>query len=123
VRRTIVAALVVATVGVAVGWTVNGWRLGSTIERLEGQNTAFEGANKRCTTAVVDVQAAVKGLYEQGEQRAKLAEAAVKAAAGEAKAHLGRAQAALERPPAAKGDECGTAAREARAYVDKRRAQ
>lgn len=123
VKFAVAAAVVAVAVfaGGTGGWMVNGWRLGARIADLEGKVSAFEGANKRCSEAVSDIKGAVKALAEQGDKRAKAAEDAVKRAEQGAQRFLKSARAALERPMPKAGEECATAAREAREYVERRK--
>jgi len=110
------------------GWWVNGWRMGAQVAELRGTvNTqrqsiaTLDGANKRCVAGVADVRTAVKGMVDAQEQRSAATQAAIERASRAAVGHLEAAKAALARPPAAKGEECGTVAREAVEYSKRRR--
>lgn len=131
IKLAILAAslLVALAVGFGGGWTINGWRLGAEVARLEGavetQKQSIEtlqGANTRCVASVGEVRAAVKGMVDEERVRSKAAAEAMARAAKDAEQHLKAAKDALSRPPAPPGQECDTAAREAAAYAKKRRA-
>jgi hypothetical protein len=124
VKLEIVAALLAFAVlaGAAAGWLVNGWRLGSQIERLQGKVALEQGANGRCERAVTEVQTTMNALREDEKARGVEVQKAVAKAAADSKTHLEAAREALNRAAPQPGSECDTAARESRAYVEKRRA-
>lgn len=124
-----IAVVLAMSAGVVGGWTMNGWRLGARVERLQGaidtqkQSIAMlKGANDRCTAGVAEVKGAVKGFVDEADKRGRDAAAAMKAAAVAAQGHLQDARDALNRPPAPAGQECETAAAEATRYAQKRKA-
>lgn len=123
-----IAVVLAMTGGVVGGWTMNGWRLGARVERLQGtidtqkQGLAtLEGANKRCVAGVDEVKTAVKGFTDAADKRARDAAAAMKAAEQQAKDHLQAAKDAMSRPPITPGQECQGVAAEATKYAQKRK--
>lgn len=121
-------AAVLLAVAAAAGWTVNGWRLGAEVSRLNGivetQKQGIEtmaGANKRCTAGLDDVRGAVKGYVDAGVKASREAAAAAQRAAASAQGHLDAAQEALNRAMPPPGQECDKAAAEAAAYAKKRK--
>ncbi len=123
-----IAIAVAMAIGVAGGWTMNGWRLGARVEKQQGvietqkQGLAtFEGANKRCTAGVDEVKTAVKGYLDASDKRAQDAAKAMQLAATAAKGHLDAANDALNRPPLPAGKECEGVAAEAAKYARKRK--
>ena len=127
VQLAIVAVVLAAAA--AVGWTIQGWRLGGEIERLTGvvetQKQSIEtaeGANKRCTAGLDDVKASVTAYVQAGTLAAERAAAAAQKAAASVQGHLDDAKAALNRAMPPPGKECETAAAEAAAYARKRKA-
>jgi len=116
-----VIAAVAGTSGFVGGWTLNGWRLGETIARLEGENTAYAGANARCGVNVAEVKAAVSEIVKQGEQRAVEAAKAIKKAETAAVVHLNRAAGIINRPPVPPEKQCDTVRDEQIEYIKGRR--
>jgi hypothetical protein len=123
IKFEVAAVLVVIALalGGAGGWVVNGWRLSGQIERLSGKVAIEQGANGRCESAVTQVQTTVNALREDEKARGVEVQKAVAKAAAESKTHLEAAREALSRAAPQPGAECDAAAREARAYVEKRR--
>lgn len=126
----LIVLAVVAVAGFGTGWTVQGWRLGADVARLDGvvetQKQSLEtlmGANERCTAAVTDVKGSVKAIVDEGVARTKAAADAMKRAEESAGKHLEAASSALARPPAPAGKECETTAGEAAKYAKSRRAK
>lgn len=124
-----IAIVIALAMGVAGGWTMNGWRLGARVEKQQGiietqkQGLAtFEGANKRCTAGVAEVKEAVSGFIAAGDKRAAAAAKAIADATLAAKVHLDAATEALNRPPVERGKECEGVAAEASKYAQKRKA-
>jgi hypothetical protein len=122
-----IAVVIALAAGAGSGWTVNGWRLGGTIEGLEGavatqkQSLAtLEGANTRCTAGLAGVRDAVKAFADDGAKRSAAAAAAMAKVEQAAAAQLAAAKAALQRAMPPPGGECDAAAREASAYARKR---
>lgn len=122
----VTAALVV---GFGAGWTVNGWRLSGSINKLQGitetQKQGMDelaGANRNCIAGVGGIKDAVREIADDSKARSDAAAKAMAAAAKDAQVHLAAAKDALNRPPAAKGKECEAIAAEASAYAKKRKA-
>jgi len=131
--KLIAGAVVVVVVGVAgfaAGWSVNGWRLGAENATLEGTVatqkqaiTTLQGVNKSCQLGVAGVEAALKGLRDEETARGKAVEAALARVAGAAARIEQGAKDALKRPPAPRGKECETVAKEAADYARKRKGE
>lgn len=108
-------------IGFGSGWKVNGWRLGAEIQRLAGENTVLRGVNERCGVDVDAVRAAVKGIADAADERARKAAAAMKGVETAAKGHLALAAEIAHRPPAPPEKQCETVTEEQREYVRLRR--
>ena len=121
IGNMLIAAAVIAAVagasGFGTGWALNGWRLGADVARLEGQNTAYAGANARCGVNVAEVKAAVSEIVKQGEQRAAEAAKAIKKAETAAVVHLNRAAGIINRPPVPPEQQCDVVRAEQIEYV------
>jgi hypothetical protein len=123
------AALFAGVAGLAAGWTLNGWRLGAKVERLEGTVAtqrqalaALDGANQRCVAGIAEVKGAVQQLVDDARRRAAAAAAAMARAEKQAAGHLAAARHALGRPMPEPGLECEQTAAEAAAYARRRKA-
>jgi len=118
-----VVAAVAASTGFATAWTVNGWRLGTKIERLAGEASALRAANARCSVNVAEVRDAVAGIVKAGEERAEQARKGIEKAQAAAVVHINRAAGIIKRPPVAPEKQCDTVREEQAAYVRERRAE
>jgi hypothetical protein len=118
-----VIAVVAGAAGFTSGWTVNGWRLGARIERLQGENTVYAGANARCGVNVAEVKAAVAGIVKAGEERAEQARKGIQKAEAAALGHINRAAGIIQRPPVPPEKQCDTVRDEQRAYVQERHSE
>ncbi len=124
-----IAAAIFAA-GAGAGWTLNGWRLGAEVAKLEGQrdalvaeNALVRNANQRCAVDVAAVQTAVTGIVEASKGLTKAANDAMSKAGAAAARLTASADEILARPPPAPGKECETIAAEQADYVRKRRAK
>jgi hypothetical protein len=126
VNLAIAAAVIAGVAGAAgfsTGWTLNGWRLGARIERLQGENTVYAGANARCGVNVAEVKAAVAGIVKAADERAEQARKGIQKAEAAAVVHINRAAGIIQRPPVPPEKQCDTVRDEQRAYVIERRAE
>jgi hypothetical protein len=124
VNMAIAAAVIAAVAGVAgftSGWTVNGWRLGARIERLQGENTVYAGANARCGVNVAEVKAAVAGIVKAADERAEQAKKGIQKAEAAALGHINRAAGIIQRPPVPPEKQCDVVQLEQVEYVNLRR--
>jgi len=116
-----IAAAIIAAVagasGFATGWKLNSWRLGAEVAELRGENTAYAGANERCSVNVAEVKAAVGEIVKQGEARAVQAAKAIKKAEAAAVVHINRAAGIINRPPVPPEKQCDTVRDEQVEYV------
>ena len=122
IAAAVIAAVAGAT-GFASGWKLNGWRLSGTIERLQGENTVYAGANARCGVNVAEVRAAVAGIVKAADERAEQARKGIQKAEAAAVIHINRAAGIIKRPPVPPEKQCDTVRDEQRAYVQERRAE
>lgn len=119
VMAAILAGVVVLAFG--AGWMVEGWRKGRVIERISGENTLLETAQRKCTIDVHNARQAVGEITRQVEQLEKLADQAMREAEPqvlERKATITRIR-ALPAVDAAK--QCEAVMLEQAAYVRDRR--
>ena len=122
VGAAVIAAVAGAT-GFASGWQINGWRLGVRIERLQGENTIYAGANARCGVNVAEVREAVAGIVKAADERAEQAKKGIQKAEAAAVVHINRAAGIINRPPVPPEKQCDTVRDEQRAYIIERRAE
>jgi hypothetical protein len=126
VNLAIAAAVIAGVAGAAgfsTGWTLNGWRLGARIERLQGENTVYAGANARCGVNVAEVKAAVAGIVKAADERAEQARKGIQKAEAAAVVHINRAAGIIQRPPVPPEKQCDTVREEQIEYVRMRRAE
>jgi len=126
VNLAIAAAVIAAVAGAAgftTGWTVNGWRLGARIERLQGENTVYAGANARCGVNVAEVKAAVAGIVKAADERAEQARKGIQKAEAAAVVHINRAAGIIQRPPVPPEKQCDSVRAEQIEYVRMRRGE
>ena len=118
-----IVAAAIAAAGFGTGWSVNGWRLGARIERLEGTTSALQAANQRCGVNVAEVKAAVAGLVDAAEKRADEGRKAIARAEVSAVKHINRAAGIIARPPVPPEKQCDTVREEQIDYVRMRRGE
>lgn len=119
----VIVATAIAAAGFGAGWTVNGWRLGTRIERLQGENTVYAAANARCGVNVAEVKAAVAGLVDAAEKRAEEGRKAIAQAEKAAVVHINRAAGIIQRLPVPPEKQCDTVREEQIEYVRQRRTE
>jgi len=121
-------AIAIFAAGAGSGWTVNGWRLGTQVAKLEGRLEALIGenarvlaANQRCAIDVHAVNLAVAGIAKASDDLTRSANTAMAKADTAAGKLTASAADILARAPPAPGKECATIDAEQRAYVRERR--
>ena len=122
IAGAVIAAVAGAT-GFASGWQINGWRLGVRIERLQGENTIYAGANARCGVNVAEVREAVAGIVKAADERAEQARKSIQQAEAAAVVHINRAAGIIQRPPVPPEKQCDTVRDEQIEYVRTRRGE
>lgn len=123
IGAAVVIALAAGVAGAVGGWKVNGWRTSGQIEHLQGENSAYQTANSRCSIDVDAVKGAVRGVLKLAEDRDKAARAAMLAATAEATDHLNTAAEILNRPQVPPEKQCDTVRDEQREFVRARKKQ
>ena len=122
IGAAVIAAVAGAT-GFASGWQINGWRLGVRIERLQGENTIYAGANARCGVNVAEVREAVADIVKAADERAEQAKKGIQKAEAAAVIHINRAAGIIKRPPVPPEKQCDTVRDEQIEYVRMRRGE
>lgn len=121
-----IAAAVIFGAGSAAGWTANGWRLGTQLEKVKGDLAIMTTQAQVCATALQTQNESADALGKLGEliqggTRATL-DAIELGAAGQ-RAELGRLRVVLGKPTPTRPDgskfDCNDAWRE----IEQRRAQ
>lgn len=64
----VAGAVALLAAGFGTGWTVNGWRLGTQVEKLDGALTTCEGNVAAYADAVVSQNDSIKAAREAAER-------------------------------------------------------
>lgn len=75
-----VIVVVASAVSFGAGWAVESWRKGAELEKLRGENTLLSTAGGKCEADVRNIRQAMQAVQDEAEERARLAEEAVKQA-------------------------------------------
>ena len=113
----VIAFIAVFAFGIVTGWTVNSWRNGAEIARLQSRDAVVTAANEQCGKDVVSVQAGVKQVTDALAEKSRAAEDAMQKAKVEARRRQVQAGEVNSLPIREGETQCQAVEREQREYV------
>lgn len=75
-----VIVVVASAVSFGAGWAVESWHKGAEVEKLRGDNKLLSTAGGKCEADVRNIRQAMQAIQDEAEERARLAEEAMKQA-------------------------------------------
>ena len=118
-----VVAIAIFAAGAGTAWTINGWRNGAKIARLQSSESLLIQANSQCKTDVDNVKASVTALMSQYEDKIASAKAEAVKAQPKAAQHTQNAIIIKAAPIRPGETQCAAIEREQLEYLTSRTAQ
>lgn len=118
--KPVVLAIVIAVasaVSFGVGWAVENWRKGAELEKLRGDNAILSSTNSRCEADIRNARAAVRAIQAEAEDRARIAEEAMRQTEPEVKQRTVTITKIKEMPVVALNMQCEAIEQEQAEYV------
>jgi hypothetical protein len=117
----VLIGIIIFAVGSGTGWTVNQWRNGEKIAKLDSNNSVLTAANDHCAADIESVRADVDALTQAAAERVKQAKAEVVKAQPVADRHTSRAIVIKAAPIRTDETQCQAVEREQLEYLKSRR--
>lgn len=118
-----IGAAVIAILSFAGGYSVESWRKGAEIERLEGTNAELTAANGRCAADIETANKAITAMTNIAAERERQAVESMKQIQPEVQVHAARITRIKTLPQVAPDMQCEAIRQEQIEYVRERRTE
>jgi hypothetical protein len=118
---TIGIAIAIAVLSFGAGFTIEHWRNGAEIERLEGTNSKLTTANGQCASDIKSAKEAITAMTAVAVERERQAAEAMRQIQPEVQVHAARITKIKALPEVAVDRQCEAIKQEQIEYVKERR--